>query len=107
VLTVDDTAYSVRDQQLESQIPHDVKVVRTRYLNTKKHLSVRGVYPALLALPDVWIGWLPWAVAAGRRLIDRDPVDIVYSTSPHASAHLIAMRLAARKLPWEIGRAHV
>jgi len=94
-------AYGIVDPQLERQIPQSVRVVRTRWLNTKRHLAIRGVYPAILALPDTWIGWLPWAVAAGRRILRDDPPDLIYSTSPHATAHLIALRLVGRSaLPW-------
>src|SRR3989442_4839363 len=95
VIAPDTAAYDVCDPSLEAQIPESVRIVRTRFLNTKRHLSWRGIYPALLALPDVWIGWLPWAVAAGRRLIAADRVDLLYSTSPHATAHIIARRLAS------------
>jgi glycosyltransferase involved in cell wall biosynthesis len=101
VITPDPSAYLARDPRLEEQIPSGTRVLRTRYLNTKRALSIRGIYPALLALPDVWIGWMPWAVAAGRRLFDSDPVDLIYSTSPHATAHLIACRLVAiSEKPW-------
>jgi glycosyltransferase involved in cell wall biosynthesis len=101
VITLQPSAYTVRDPQLENQIPANVRVVRTPYLNTQRHLSIRGIYPAILALPDRWIGWWPWAVAAGRRLLREDPADLIYSTSPQATAHLIAMRLAStHKLPW-------
>ncbi|MCC6610733.1 MAG: glycosyltransferase [Burkholderiales bacterium] len=94
VLTLRRGAYAVADEQLEKQIPESVRVVRTGFLNTRKHLSIRGLYPAILAVPDTWIWWLPWAVAAGRRILAEDPVDLVFSTSPHATAHLIARRLA-------------
>jgi glycosyltransferase involved in cell wall biosynthesis len=94
-------AYDVRDPALEAQVPGDVRIVRTGFLNTKRDLSWRGIYPALLALPDVWIGWLPWAVRAARRLVAADPIDLIYSTSPHATAHLIARRVhAATRKPW-------
>jgi glycosyltransferase involved in cell wall biosynthesis len=101
VITLDPSAYTVCDPQLESQIPAGVRVVRTRYINTQRHLSIRGIYPAILALPDRWIGWWPWAVAAGHRLLKEDSADLIYSTSPQPTAHLIAMRLAsAHRLPW-------
>lgn len=96
VLTLIRDAYDVIDDKLEAQVPASVKVVRTRYLNTRKHLSIRGLYPAILAVPDTWIGWYPWAVAAGRRILAEDPVDLVFSTSPHPTAHLIARTLSRR-----------
>lgn len=101
VITLDPSAYTVLDPRLEQEIPSGTRVLRTRFLNTKRDLSIRGIYPALLALPDVWIGWMPWAAAAGRRVIGSDPVDLIYSTSPHATAHLVACRLAAISAkPW-------
>jgi glycosyltransferase involved in cell wall biosynthesis len=101
VIAPEVAAYEVVDASLETQIPASTKVVRTRFVNIKRHLSWRGIYPGTLALPDVWIGWLPYAVAAGRRVIAQDPVDLIYSTSPHATAHLIAARLAASSgKPW-------
>jgi glycosyltransferase involved in cell wall biosynthesis len=103
VISPETSAYAVCDPNLEAQIPSSTRVIRTRYLNTRRHLAVGGVYPALLALPDVWIGWWPWAVAAGKRLLAEDPFDAIYSTSPHATSHLIAGRLAALSgKPWVI-----
>jgi glycosyltransferase involved in cell wall biosynthesis len=96
VLTLARDAYEITDEKLEEQVPASVQVVRTRYVNTRKHLSIRGLYPAILAVPDSWIGWYPWAVAAGRRILAQDPVDLVFSTSPHPTAHLIARTLARR-----------
>lgn len=101
VVTPNVDAYDVTDAKLSEQIPQSVNVIRTRFLNIKRHLSIRGVYPALFAVPDTWIGWLPWAVAAGRDVFKRDPFDLIYSTSPHATAHIIALRLAAYyDKPW-------
>jgi glycosyltransferase involved in cell wall biosynthesis len=101
VIAPERDAYDVRDAALEAQVPANAKIVRTRFLNTKRDLSCRGIYPALLALPDVWIGWLPWAVRAARRLVAADPVDLIYSTSPHATAHLIALRIhKTTDKPW-------
>ncbi|MEO8751350.1 MAG: glycosyltransferase, partial [Casimicrobiaceae bacterium] len=95
------TAYGVTDPSLTSQLPASCRVIRTRFLNTKRHLSIFGRYLALLAVPDTWIGWLPWGAAAGLRVHRSDPFDLVYSTSPHATAHLIAARVAGRSgKPW-------
>jgi glycosyltransferase involved in cell wall biosynthesis len=101
VLTLRTDAYETTDPVLAAQIPESVRVVRSRYVDVKRHLAFRGLHSALLAIPDRWIGWWPWAVAAGRRILREDPVDLVYSTSPHPTAHLIAGALARmRSLPW-------
>ena len=101
VLTVRPGAYAVVDPALERQIPADVRVVRTASVNTKRQLSIRGRHLAVTAVPDSWIGWYPWATAAGRRILQEDPAQLVYSTSPPASAHVIAGSLARwARLPW-------
>lgn len=101
VLTLNRDAYEIVDESLEEQIPTGVRVVRTRFVNTKRHLSIYRRYPAALAVPDSWVGWTPWALRAGRRILQSDPFDLVYSTSPHATTHLIAMGLArTAKCPW-------
>ena len=99
VLTLDRQAYDVQDASLEQQIPPDVRVVRTPFLDVKRTLSIRGVYPGSVAVPDRWIGWWPWAIQAGRHVMRTDPVDLIYSTSPHATAHLVALRLVGRDGP--------
>ena len=54
-----------------------------------------------LLIPDGQILWLPAALAKGLRYLRREPVDLIYSTSPPASAHLIALLLAELTgLPW-------
>jgi glycosyltransferase involved in cell wall biosynthesis len=101
VLSPEVTAYDVVDDELMKQVPQDIRIVRTPYRNSKRHLGLNGRYAAVVALPDVWIGWLPWALAAGKRIARRDPIDVVYSTSPPSTSHLIAWRLAARlHKPW-------
>lgn len=101
VIAPEVSAYEVTDVKLIEQIPATVRVIRTRFLNVKRHLSVFGLYPAICAVPDTWIAWMPWAVRAGKKLFKADPFDLVYSTSPHATAHVIAKKLAAYTAkPW-------
>ncbi len=100
VLTLNREAYPVTDPKLEDQIPAEVRVIRTRFIDVKKHLAIRGSYPSFFAIPDRWSGWWPWAVAAGRKVLREDPVDVIYSTSPYATAHLIARSLAGPALRW-------
>lgn len=101
VLTLNKSAYAMVDPALEAQIPKSAHVIRTPFINTKWHLAIKGRYPALLAIPDNWIGWYPWAINAGSKLISQDPPQVIYSTSPHATSHLIARRLAQKHhLPW-------
>lgn len=101
IVTLNPSAYEIVDPALEWQIPKSARIIRTPYINTKRHLAIKGRYLALLAIPDNWIGWYPWAVRAGNKLIGEDPPQVIYSTSPHATSHLIARRLAkTHRIPW-------
>ncbi len=78
-----------------------VDVERCFALDTGRQLALKGRYPALLALPDRWIGWWLGAVPAGLRLIRRVRPSIIWSTYPIATAHLIALTLHRLSgIPW-------
>jgi len=54
-----------------------------------------------LFFPDEQITWLPTAIGAGIRVQRDEPVEVIYSSSPPISTHLIAGRIQARTgLPW-------
>lgn len=58
-------------------------------------------FSRLLQTPDSRVGWIPHAVAAGARCIRRTRPEVLYSTSPYASAHLAALILHRMfRIPW-------
>ena len=67
VLTLNPRAYERTDPSQLSDIPPDVRVIRTFALDTKRHLSIRGRYFRRMALPDRWASWVLSAVPAGLR----------------------------------------
>ncbi len=101
VLSAHPRAYvECRDDLLKS-IPPETQVVRAQALDTAKHLSIKGKYPGWFALPDRWASWWPAGVVAGLRIISKQKPDVIWSTYPIATAHLIAFTLAKRSgLPW-------
>ncbi len=55
----------------------------------------------LLITPDARVGWVGPAVRAGLNAIRQRRPDLIYSTSPYMSAHLIALVLSRwTHLPW-------
>lgn len=51
--------------------------------------------------PDRWIGWLPFAVHRGKAILRRNSVDVIYSSGPPWTNHLVASRLSrASSIPW-------
>jgi glycosyltransferase involved in cell wall biosynthesis len=101
VLTAHPRAYERTSHDLSADVPAGVVVERAFALDTARHLAIAGNYPAFLARPDRWMTWRFGAVPAGLRLIrDRRP-DVLWSTYPIATAHIIGAALEHRSgLPW-------
>ncbi len=83
------------------EIPSDVIVHRAFALDTSRHLAISGRYPLAMALPDRWVSWVLGAVPAGLRLIRKYRPEVIWSTYPIASAHLIGLILhRLTGIPW-------
>jgi glycosyltransferase involved in cell wall biosynthesis len=101
-----------RDDHLLAELPHDVRVVRTRSLEAESAPPARpdggaGVArpPSRLRsnlghlkrFPDAHVGWLPFAIAAARTI----DCDVIYSSSGPFTSHLVGLILKRlKKRPW-------
>lgn len=90
VLTAHPRAYASTSNDLLASIPPGTVVERAFALDTSRHLAAAGRYPGFLARPDRWCTWALGAVPAGLRLIRRFRPDVIWSTYPIATAHVIA-----------------
>ena len=93
VLTVHPRAYERTDSAQLAEVPASVGVRRAFALDTQRHLSIRGRYSRVMALPDRWVSWCLGAVPAGLQLIRKEKCDVIFSTFPIASAILIGWLL--------------
>lgn len=101
VLTVNPRAYAEVNSGQLRDVPGALLVKRAFVLDTARHLAVRGAYPGFLALPDRWVTWWLGAVPAGLGLIRRHRPDVIWSTYPIASAHMIGLTLHRLSgIPW-------
>lgn len=102
VISVPESLYGDVDPGSVRDIPDRTRVFRTWAADVKQFLGVRGVYPGFLAIPDRYWPWLVSAVPAASRLIEAEKVDVLYTTYPVATAHLIGLRVKAKHphLPW-------
>jgi len=101
VLTAHPRAYEQVGTDLMVDVPPATVVERAFALDTSRHFSIFGRYPAALARPDRWLPWLWGAVPAGLRLVRRFNPTAIWSTYPIATAHLIGAALHRRThLPW-------
>ncbi|MDC8786165.1 glycosyltransferase [Roseateles koreensis] len=101
VLSANPRAYPSTSDDLLAEIPPDLVVRRAFALDTARQLSVFGHYPGFLARPDRWVSWRRDAVRQGLQMIERYRPDVIWSTFPIATAHLIGAELQRKSgLPW-------
>jgi hypothetical protein len=101
VLSAHPRAYEKTGDDQLRDIPAAVEVKRAFALDAARHLSIRGRYPRLFALPDRWVSWWLGAVPAGLGLLRRHRAEVIWSTYPIATAHLIGLTLhKLTGLPW-------
>lgn len=100
VLTVHPRAHEYVDTE-SMPTPDAYPVYRAFALDSSRHLALAGRYPHWLAQPDRWISWWLGAVPAGLRLIRQYRPQLIWSTFPIATAHLVALSLQRLSgLPW-------
>jgi len=101
VLTAHPRAYERTSEDLVAEIPKGALVEHAFAMDTARHLAIGGRYPSFLARPDRWLTWRYGAVPAGMRIIRRHRPDVIWSTYPIATAHVIGDALqSATGLPW-------
>lgn len=101
VLTAHPRAYSSTSNHQIGEISDQLAVYRAFALDTSKHLSFMGHYPGLLALPDRWVSWGIGAIPMGLHLIRKYRPNVIWSTYPVATAHLIGLSLCRLTgIPW-------
>ena len=101
VLTAHTRAYEKSDQDAVNGSCTVAPVYRAFALDTRRHLGVRGKYLSLMAIPDRWVSWWPDAVRVGLRLIRKQNIDVIWSTYPILTSHLVALSLSRLSgLPW-------
>ncbi|MFZ2294430.1 MAG: glycosyltransferase, partial [Polaromonas sp.] len=101
VLTTHPRAYERCSPDLDAEVPADCVVRRAFALDTARHLAISGRYAAGMARPDRWVSWKFGAVREGLRMVREFKPDLIWSTYPIATAHLIGAELARRSgLPW-------
>ncbi|MFQ6616492.1 MAG: glycosyltransferase family 4 protein [Fidelibacterota bacterium] len=124
VLTVQGGEYPALDPTLEQQVDSAISVYRTRtievyrlfrFLSRKETIPTfqlskdrtGGIFSAFgrwvrlnLVIPDARVGWYFSAVKSGRQIMSREKIDVLFSTGPPHSVHMIGKTLARSGLPW-------
>ncbi|PYV87776.1 MAG: glycosyltransferase [Acidobacteria bacterium] len=93
ILTATPRAYPQVDNGQIHSAPVNVPIRRAFALDTARHLSIGNSYLRWMALPDRWVSWWPGAVFAGLHVIRKYRPQVIWSTYPIATAHLIGLTL--------------
>ena len=120
VLTVKDANFPARDESLLKEIPGNIKVYRTDIFEPyglyrrltgrekgtaldvdnipkegKKKISEKlaEFIRATFFIPDARKGWFKYAYAEGKKIIEKESPDLIFSSSPPYTCALIAMKL--------------
>jgi len=82
-------------------VPAGTVVCRAFALDAARHLCIKGRYIRAMARPDRWVSWRFDAVRQGLRMIRELRPQVIWSTYPIATAHMIGAELHRRTgLPW-------
>lgn len=101
VLSANPLAYERTSDDLLRDVPEGIIVSRAFALDTARHLSFKGRYIGGLARPDRWMSWKFDGIRKGMHLIRKYRPDVIWSTYPIATAHVIGAELCRRSgLPW-------
>lgn len=119
ILTVKDGLWISKDNSLSKTIPENLKIYRTKcfgiktyfkyvkknkYDNIPKKINPIGYILQIifnLILPDFAIGWYYYTVKIGEEIIQSNDIDLIYTTSPPFSEHLIGWILKKKtKKKW-------
>ncbi len=79
------------------------KQVRSKGYSTQSSSvkSLGFLYQTLFNLPDERVGWYPYAVSAGKKLLRGWKPDLIYASMPPATSLLVAARLSRISgVPW-------
>lgn len=101
VLSADPRAYERTSDDLNREVPQGTVVRRAFALDTARHLSVGGRYLGAMARPDRWVSWRFDAQRLGMQMIRDYKPDVIWSTYPIATAHVIGAALHRKSgIPW-------
>lgn len=101
VLTARAGAHPAVGHSQEENLPPELRVFRTLAFDAARHMSLAGVYPGWLAWPDRWVSWFPTAVLRAVSLVRKYKPQVLWSTYPIATSHLIGLAVSKiTEVPW-------
>ena len=71
------------------------------YPKWMKDHRLKIIYDSLLKFPDEGVNWAKDAIKIGKEIIESESINLIFSSAPFISAHLVGMTLKKEySLPW-------
>lgn len=96
IVTATDNIYDRKDEGLEVPPHLDGRVIKAQALDATKEYAIKGKYFNFMALPDRFWPWYFDAVKKASEIIEKENPDVIWSTYPVLTAHLIARKLSQK-----------
>jgi len=111
VLTVKEDKTFFSDDQFFKEVPPEVTIYRSKCVSpeplfkmfAKIKLGFLKFYMSRFFIPDLQIGWLFPSFRLAKKVIEKEQIDIVYTTSSPYTAHFIGFLLKTQlkdKMQW-------
>ncbi len=95
------TGYADVLKKFKRPVGHAAPRKEAPRLNQHPHGGLKHLIREMASIPDENSGWYRYAVDEGLKAIDEEKIDLVFSTSPPETSHMIAAELKARRgIPW-------
>ena len=102
VLTASTRAYPSLEMS-NSDLVQDIEVHRAFALDAKRHLSWRGRYLRITAMPDQWTSWAIPAILRGLSLAKKKKPSVIWSTFPIPTALFVGYYVSRISgIPWVV-----
>ena len=88
------------DATLLEDIPSDIKVFRTKDWGTNIPFEIKKLFKKIF-IPDKHALWKYTSIKMGIEIVKKEKIDLIFSTSPPHSVHLVAKKIAELShIPW-------
>jgi len=101
IVTATENIYDRRDSTLQVAPEVAKHVVQAKCEDASKKFSFKGRYFQWMTLPDRYWPWYFDAVRQASKIVEQKKPDLIWSTYPVLTAHLIAFKLKKKyHIPW-------
>lgn len=97
-----------KKSNLKKSVMDQIGLPRSVREDSESHIKRLMMFAAgIITYPDTSRGWIPFAIKAGERAIEKDKIDAIISVWP-ITAHLVAKKLKCKyNIPWIADFSHL